>query len=209
MYTQIKTSQINRSLCKGGVVMATPTKTAAVNWKSLLAIFFNPGEALKEKAVGLAWPVAIVIPGISFALFFLQTGLDLYRTGRMNVWLVVLLAFMGLLYGTVGIMGLAALVWLLTFAGKREVGIGRAISSFAAGYAATLIYSLLGIIFSAILGWRTSVAFGVTGVLWAFRPNMATIKHMTGGKKIYSLFLTTLCGVILLLGWSLLGKINV
>lgn len=103
----------------------------------MLAFLFNPGEALKEKAVGLAWPLAIIIPGVSFALFFLQTGLDLYRSGQVNAWHVVLIAFVGLLYGTIGLMGLASLIWLFSFANKRDIGIGKAISSFAAGYMAT------------------------------------------------------------------------
>ena len=80
------------------------------------------------------------------------------------------------------------------------------ISAFALGYSATLVYALTGLVFSLAFGWKTAVAFGVTGVLWALRPTLFTIKQMSGERVGFSIAMTTLCGAILLVGWSLLGQ---
>lgn len=84
-----------------------------------------------------------------------------------------------------------------------------AISSFALGYSATLVYALIGLFFSLALGWKTAVAFGVTGVLWALSPTMFTIRQMSGDRIAFSIALTTLCGAVLLFGWALLGRFAV
>jgi hypothetical protein len=138
----------------------------------------------------------------------LQTGLDMLRTGQIETASVILIAMLGLLYGTAGVALLAVLAWALSQAGERGYTVDWAISTFALGYSATLVYALLGIIFSLALGWKTAVAFGVTGVLWALRPTVFTIKQMSGDKMAFSIALSTLCGAILLLGWALLGRLG-
>lgn len=182
------------------------TQTSVPAWKNMLLMIVNPGEVVKNQMSQVPWPYAIIIPGLAFMVFFFQTGLDLVRAGNANMDTVVLITMLGLLYGTVGIALLASLVWLFSQAGQKNISLQWAISSFALGYSPTLIYALLGLVFSLALGWRTSVAFGVTGVLWALRPNMAAIKQMSGDKNAFSIALTTLCGIILLFGWALLGK---
>jgi len=169
-------------------------------------MMINPGEVVKNQMGKVPWPYSLLISGASFALFFLQTGLDLLRSGKIEVSGVILIAMLGLLYGTAGVALIAVLVWALAQAAERNITMEWAISSFALGYSATLVYAVTGLIFSLTLGWKTAVAFGVTGVLWALRPTLFTIKQMSGERVAFSIAMTTLCGAILLLGWALLGK---
>lgn len=154
------------------------------------------------------WPYSMLVSGLSFTLFFLQTGLDMMRSGQIGTATMILITMLGLLYGTAGVALLAVMAWALSQAGERGYTVDWAISTFALGYSATLVYSLTGLVFSLALGWKTAVAFGVTGVLWALRPTLFTIKQMSGERTAFSIALSTLCGAILLLGWALLGRLG-
>ncbi len=176
-------------------------------WKTALNMIINPGEVLKNQMTMVPWPYSLLISGLSFTLFFLQTGCDMFRSGQIEITTVILVTMMGLLYGTAGIAIIAAFSWALSQASKRSYSITWAISSFGLGYSASLIYSVTGLIFSLTLGWNTSVAFGVTGVLWALRPALFTIRQMSGEKIGFSIVLTTLCGAVLLMGWAVIGKL--
>lgn len=189
--------------------MSEHTQTSVPLWKTVLAMIMNPGEVIKNQMAHVPWTFSVIVSGLAFMIFFLQTGLDLFRSGNAGVGTVVLITILGLLYGTAGIAFLASIAWIFSQAGQRDISLKWAISTFALGYSATLVYALLGLLFSLTLGWRTSIAFGVTGVLWALRPNMTTIKQMSGDRTAFSIALTTLCGVILLLGWALLGRFEI
>lgn len=175
-------------------------------WKVALNMIINPGEVVKNQMNKISWPYSLLISGSSFMFFFMQTGIDLYRNGQGGSTTIVLLAMLGLLYGTAGIALLAVMVWAISQAGERNIAMEWAISAFALGYSATFVYSASGLVFSLAFGWRTAVAFGVTGVLWALRPTMYTIKQMSGDRLAFSIAMTTLCGAILLLGWTIVGK---
>jgi signal transduction histidine kinase len=183
--------------------------TEAPRWKTALNMVINPGEAVKSQMSKVPWPYSILVSGLSFTLFFMQTGLDLLRTGQIETAAVILIILLGLLYGTAGIALLAVMSWALSRAGKRGYTVDWAISAFGLGYSATLVYALTGLLFSLAFGWKTAVAFGVTGVLWALRPTLFTIKQMSGERTAFSVALSTLCGAILLLGWALLGRFGV
>lgn len=185
------------------------TPTAVPQWKSALNMIINPGEVVKNQMVKIPWPYSLMISGLTFSLFFLQTGLDMMRNGQIGISIVILITMLGLVYGTAGIALLAVLVWALSQAAKRNITMGWTISSFALGYSPAFVYALSGLIFSLAWGWRTAVAFGVTGVLWALRPTLFTIKQMSGERVAFSIAMTTLCGAILLVGWSLLGNFGV
>jgi hypothetical protein len=74
------------------------------------------------------------------------------------------------------------------------------------GYFSTLIFTVLGMFFSIFLHWNTSVAFGVSGVLWATGPMIASIREMSRDNTTLSVILATICSGLLLLGWVLLGN---
>lgn len=175
-------------------------------WKTVLSMIINPGEVVKSQMIKVPWPFSLMVSGLSFTLFFLQTGLDLLRGGQIEASGVVLMTMLGLLYGTAGVALVAIMVWALAQAGERNITMDWAISSFALGYSAAFVYALTGLVFSLAFGWNTAVAFGVTGVLWALRPTLFTIKQMSGERVAFSIAMTTLCGAILLAGWSLLGQ---
>lgn len=179
------------------------------NLKASLIMITNPAAILKKKMQFVSWPVALIIPGSAFAIFFLQTGIDLYRTGSISMLRVLLIVLLGIIYGTTGVASLSAICFLITKSMGSTKDLNWTISTFALGYSGTLVYGLTGLIFSALLGWNTAVAFGVTGVLWALRPMMATIRHMTNGNTTISIILSTTCGTVLLLGWAFLSQLGV
>ncbi len=186
--------------------METAATAAVPAWKTALNMIINPGEVVKTQMGKVPWPYSLVVSGLSFTLFFLQTGLDMLRSGQIEISGVVLMTMLGLFYGTAGVALIAIMVWAMAQAGERDIAMSWAISSFALGYSATLVYALTGLVFSLAFGWKTAVAFGVTGVLWALRPNLFTIRQMSGERVAFSIAMTTLCGAILLVGWSLLGR---
>lgn len=178
------------------------------HWLSVLKMIANPGEIVKNKMVSVPWPYSLLISGLAFMIFFLQTGLDMFRAGEIGIDRMILIGMIGLFYGTVGVALLAGMCWVLSQAGKRGISIGWTVSNFALGYSVTLVYSICGILFSLLFGWNTAVAFGITGVLWSLRPMMFTIKQMSGDMMAFSITLTTICGALTLLGWGILGVIG-
>jgi hypothetical protein len=139
-------------------------------------------------------------------LFFMQTGLDLLRIGQKGPGFVVLLSVEGLLFGSLGIAVLAAIAWVITRLFRGNKPLGWAVSAFGLGYCSTLIFTVLGMVFSLVLHWNTSVAFGVTGVLWATGPMIASIKQMSRENTALSVIVATVCSGLLLFGWVLLGN---
>lgn len=174
--------------------------------RSALAMMINPGSVLKKAVAGIAWPLSLSISGVAFMLFFMQTGLDLWRNGIKEFGFVVLLSGEGLLLGSAGIAFLALLAWGITKLFKGNKSLGWAISAFGLGYCSTLIFTILGLLFSLVFHWNTSIAFGVSGVLWATGPMVASIKEMSHDKTGLSVFIATICSGLLLLGWAMLGN---
>jgi hypothetical protein len=174
--------------------------------RAALAMMINPG-AVMQKAVGrIPWPFSLSISALAFMLFFLQTGLDLMRIGLKSIGFVVLLSVEGLLFGSLGIALLALIAWGITRLFKGDKPIGWAISAFGLGYCSTLIFTVLGIFFSLFLHWNTSVAFGVSGVLWATGPMVSSIRQMSHENTTLSVIVATICSALLLFGWALLGN---
>lgn len=170
-------------------------------------MILNPGAVLKQAMSKVPWSFSLSVSALAFALFFLSTGLDLLRTGQKGVPFVILITVLGALYGSIGISLIALLAWVLCRAFGYTHKITWAIAAFGLGYSSTLIYALLGVAFSLLFHWKTSVAFGVTGVLWAIGPMTATIKSMTKDRLGISILLATICSGLLLFGWSMLGNI--
>jgi hypothetical protein len=174
--------------------------------RAALAMMINPGAVLQKKVAGIPWPFSLSISALAFMLFFLQTGLDLLRIGQKGIGFVVLLSVEGFLFGSLGIALLAVLAWSITRLFKGARPIGWAISAFGLGYCSTLIFTILGMFFSLVLHWNTSVAFGVSGVLWATGPMIASIRQMSRENTVLSVILATICSGLLLFGWALLGN---
>ncbi len=174
--------------------------------RTIFGMMINPAGALKG-AFFSRWYLGLAVSALAFGLFFIQTGLDLYKTGQ-KVWRFVLLSVgTGVAYGLVVIPLIASVMWVILKAAKTDKSLLQAISAFCLSYSGALIYGILGLIFSFALGWKTSVAFGVSGVLWAIGPMMFTIRELTGGKNALSVPLATLVGAMVLISWSVFGNL--
>lgn len=175
-------------------------------FRVIIGMMINPAGAIKAVA-STKWYFSMIVSGLAFGLFFLQTGLDLYKTGQKSMDFVYLSAGTGIVYGAVVIPIVGVFAWLILKTAKVDKSLTWAISSFCLSYSGALIYGLLGILFSLFLTWRTSVAFGVTGVLWAVGPLIVSVREMTKGNTIISILIATLYSSLILLSWSFLGNL--
>ncbi|OHW63258.1 Yip1 domain protein [Andreesenia angusta] len=174
-------------------------------FKSIFMIMVNPGGFLKNHLKQFHWAVGLTISALAFMLFFLQTGLDMNRAGKLSTGGLLIFMALGLLYGTGGIALLSLLANAISKSYGGDKDYAWTVKAFGLGYTPTLVYVILGIAFNLLAGWNTSIAFGVTGVLWALNPMIHSIKELTSGNLTVSLMLTTALGSITLLGWGLLS----
>ena len=187
--------------------LKTTNAKRPIPWRAAFTMMINPNVVLKKMVGRIPWPFSLAISALAFMLFFMQTGMDLMRIGLKGIGFVVQLSVEGALFGSVGIALLAMIAWGITKVFKGNKPLGWAISAFGLGYCSTLIFTVLGMFFSLVLNWNTSVAFGVSGVLWATGPMIASIKEMSRDNTALSVIVATICSSLLLLGWALLGNV--
>lgn len=89
--------------------MSTIAPTQMPRWKIALKMITNPGEVIKGQMTRIPWPYSILISGLAFTLFFMQTGLDMLRSGQIMPSTLVMITMLGLLYGTAGVALIAVL----------------------------------------------------------------------------------------------------
>lgn len=176
-------------------------------FRTIFGMMISPASVVKTAVSGTKWYYSLAVSAIAFGLFFLQTGLDLYKTGQKGLGFVLLSALSGVLYGIIIIPAIGALVWIILKLIKTEKDLKWAISSFCLSYSGALVYGILGILFSFLFAWKTSVAFGVTGVLWAIGPMIVSIREMTDSNNKISIPIVTVFSSIVLLSWSVFGQI--
>ena len=176
-------------------------------FRTIFGMMINPSGVLKNALLSTKWYFSVAISAVAFGLFFIQTGLDLYKTGQKGIDFVWLSVATGVLYGMTAIPVIGFFIWIILKLSKSDKNIKWTISSFCLSYSGALVYGVLGIIFSLVLGWKTSVAFGVTGVLWAIGPMIISIREMTGGKNALSIPIATFVGAVVLVSWSFFGNI--
>ena len=182
-------------------------KTKTPYFRTLISMMLSPGSVLKSAMNHVPWMFSVIVSATAFALFFLMTGLDLYKTGQQEMLFVIVSVVAGAVYGLVVIPALGAIIWAILKVFKTDKTLGWTVSAFCLSYSGALIYGIIGLVFSLTLGWKTAVAFGVTGVLWALGPMMATLREMTKGKTVLSIILATLVGAAVLVSWSYFGKL--
>ena len=173
--------------------------------RTALSVMIDPGNLLKSRVPETGFGVALGVSGLAFLLFFLQTGIDRAREGQIGAKTVVVLSFVGLVFGTVGVSIIGLVGWTGVHLMGGNGSPGEAIRAFGLAYSPTLIYAAVGLIFNLLLGWNTAVAFGVTGLLWALGPMIGALKEMMGGRSGAAASLATLCGLLVLFGWVRLG----
>jgi len=173
----------------------------------IISMMMSPASSIKYSLSGLKWYFSIVVSSIAFSLFFIQTGLDLYKTGQKGIEFVFISGISGMLYGMLIIPLFGVLAWLILKLSKTDKDIKWSISAICLSYSGALIFGIIGLGFSLFLNWKTSVAFGMTGVLWAIGPMVITIREMTNGAIKTSILLSTIINIIVLLTWSIFGRI--
>ena len=166
----------------------------------------SPGAFLARHLEAYPWPLSLLVSSAAFGLFFFQTGLDLQHVGHTDLAGSMTLAALGVLVGSLGLMGIALVAWLLTRIGGGQRSLAWAVKAFALGYSPTLVYCLCGLACNLFLGWNTALAFGVTGFLWAFGPMLASLRELTANKTRWSVTIATSCGLVLLLLWDFLCR---
>lgn len=176
-------------------------------FRTAIGMMINPSGALKNALQSTKWYFSVAISATAFGLLFIQTGLDLYKTGQKGLDFVLISVAAGILYGMLAIPIMGLIIWMILKISKGDKGLKQTISSFCLSYSGALIYGIIGIVFSLFLGWKTSVAFGVTGVLWAIGPMIIAIRELTGGKNVLSIPIATVVSTIVLLSWSIFGNI--
>lgn len=175
-------------------------------FRTIFGMMVSPAAALRGAMAG-KWYLSVAVSALAFGLFFTQTGLDLYKTGQKELVFVFLSAGAGVLYGLLTIPLIAVFLWLVLKIARSDTTILQTISVFCLSYSGALVYGVLGLVFSLALGWKTAIAFGVTGVLWAIGPMMVAIRELTGKKTLLSFILSTLVGIAVLLSWSFFGRL--
>ena len=173
--------------------------------RAIFAMMINPKSAMTSYLSGMPWLFAAAVSGLAFGLFFAQTALDLYNTGQKGFDYVLMATGAGLFYGIIVISLIGAVAGLILKAAGNDRPLKWTVTTFCLSYSGALIYGTLGLLFSLAFGWRTAVAFGVTGVLWAMHPLLAVNDELTGQRRLASGLLTALLGCVMLVGWSLLG----
>ncbi|MEW6555542.1 MAG: hypothetical protein AB1384_14810 [Actinomycetota bacterium] len=179
--------------------------SASSSFRSAFSMILNPAQAVKGALESVPWVYSLAISGMAFTLFFLQTGLDMYRVGTASTRAAVGFTFLGTALGTAGVALVATLAW----AASRPLGGDRSlqwtIRAFCLAYTPTIIFCTVGLVFNLAVGWNTAIAFGITGVLWALYPILAICREMTGEKLWASMAISTVCGALVLSAWALLG----
>ncbi|UMZ73690.1 GYF domain-containing protein [Natranaerofaba carboxydovora] len=174
-------------------------------WGMFLMVL-NPGILLKSHLQSYSWQWALSVSGLAFMLFFVQTSSDIYRGtyGEGGIFTIsgIFIAILGFLYGTLGVFLFAMMAWLIVKVWGNHHTAKWTVKAFGLGYSPALVYTTSGLLFNIFLGWNTALTFGIPGILWATRPMMATLKEMTGGKRIVSLLISVFFGCMIFMGWS-------
>ena len=147
------------------------------------------------------------VSALACGLYFLQTGLDIWKTGQKSLNFVFFSLFSGVGYGLIMIPLVSLVAWAFLKAFKVNKEMKWTIASFCLSYSGALVYGLLGLSFSILFQWKTAIAFGVSGVLWAIGPMMVTVREMTDGKVSLSVPVATVYAALVLLSWAYFGQL--
>lgn len=182
---------------KNGVIKRGPIAT-------IFCMMMNPRLIMESSLKTFPWYVAALVSGLAFATFFMQTGYDLYKTGQESLMYAIKLTGLGAAFGLVGMPIISIIVWPILKLSKTESSLTNTVKFVCLSYSGALIYGLVGIAFSLILGWRTALTFGATGVLWSMGPLMISFRKALKDKLIVAVLLTTLVGAAILFAWQFL-----
>jgi hypothetical protein len=174
---------------------------------SILPMMFNPAAFLQNYFEKMSTVFSILISGVGFGLFFLQTGLDLYKTGQKPLSFAYTIGGVGFLYGAMMIPFFGILLWIFLKIARSKSTFKQTLCAICLSYSSLLIYSIFGMAFSFLLNWKTSMAFGTTGAVWSTGAMIGTIRQLSNGKTGISIFLSIVFGIVILFSWYYVGNI--
>lgn len=166
--------------------------------------YFSPDSISKEDLEKISFIKVLLVSGITYGLFFLQTGLDQIRVGNKTFIEAIILASKGLGIGTIGLIAISIIIFVIIKAFNSETSLSNLIKVCCLSYTTALISLILGLILNIILHFNTAIAFGVTGVLWSLNPLFRVIRKNTKGNLSLSLILCTSIGLLILFTWHTL-----
>jgi hypothetical protein len=156
--------------------------------KSLLK-YFNPQALSTEELNKIPFLYPMVISGLTYGLFFLQTGLDQKKAGSKTLFEAMILAIKGLGIGTFGLIGLSVVVFVIMKIFKSEYSLSNLVKACCLSYTTALLSLTIGLILNIFFHANTAVAFGITGVLWSLNPLFRVFRKNTRGNFTLSLIL--------------------
>lgn len=173
-----------------------------------MRVMAHPRDALAGGLEHRPLWALLFVPGTAFACFFLQTGLDLHRAGAISSGDVALEVALGSLFGFLVVPVLALVAWagIRIFGG--ELGTSAVVRAFALAYGGTLVYAAIGLAVNLTLHWNTALSFGATGLLWALGPIFAIIRETVHNRIGPAVLISTVCGALMLIGWTVLGGVR-
>lgn len=174
---------------------------------SILPMMFNPGTFLQNYIQKTPLIFSILVSSFAFGLFFLQTGLDLQRTGQKTMDFVYTIGGMGFLYGALIIPLFGIMLWLFLKIARSKSTFKQTLSATCLSYSGLLVYSIFGLVFLLLFNWRTSVAFGTTGAVWSIGALIGTVRQLSNGKTALAIILATLFGTVVLFSWYYVANI--
>lgn len=166
--------------------------------------YFNPAALSEEEIDKISLTSVIGVSGLTYSLFFLQTGLDQKKAGTKTLVEAFILAIKGLGIGTIGLIGLSCLIFIIMKIFSCKVSLNVLIKSFALSYTTPLISIFLGLLLNIFLDINTALAFGVSGVLWSLNPLFRIIRNYTNDNLNLSLIISTVTGLLILFTWHAL-----
>lgn len=174
---------------------------------SVFKMMMRPMDMVNDKIDSVPWVFSLLVSATAFGLFFLLTGLDLFKTGQKGIVFVMTSVGGGIIYGLVVIPLFGAIGWLVMKVFKTDKTLTWTIRAICMSYGSALIYGIVGLIFSLFFNWKVSIAFGLTGVLWAIGPMFYTFRKMSREHFAVSLILSTIIGGAVIYSWSFFGSI--
>ena len=180
----------------------TSASSSSGGFKAFLLTALSPSGILKEKKKQ-KWYLYLIYPAIGWLLFFLQVGMERFRQGSYTAWTVILVCFLGLIFGyiIVGIIG-AILDFILSH-NKMEVRFDQVVSLIAMSHTYMIFSLVLGLLYN-IFGNSSAATFGISGLLCTLLPIYAGIRTLGKGRAFMPPLMATLAGIILLGSWQLI-----
>jgi hypothetical protein len=173
--------------------------------QSPLSLLTDPAANLSAEPRPWVVLAAVLASSLAFLALFVQTTLDLQRTGVAQPGRVYNAMILGLLLGSAGVALIAMVLWAVARLSGTAHSPLWTLAACALAYAPALFYGCLGLAANLLWGWNTAASFGATGMVWALAPLIGTARRLAPGKTWLAVTLATLAGALLLAGWVVLG----